>query len=154
MSSKLSVYIEPMKKIARSLRNHRELILNYFREQELLSSGVVGLNKKPKVTMRKSYGFRGFYARFSMFAYTGIKAAGFRSRHGRNGTTHTSAATEFPFGFRIGYLHHGVVREDARQSIGNRTCNQIQARILAHCSYRQSSALGMVLFWFGSVIQV
>ncbi len=33
--------IEPMKKIARSLRNHRELILNYFRAQKLLSSGVV-----------------------------------------------------------------------------------------------------------------
>ena len=51
--------IEPMKKIARSLRNHRELILNYFRAQKLLSSGVVeGLNNKAKLTMRKSYGFR------------------------------------------------------------------------------------------------
>ena len=51
--------IEPMKKIARSLRNHRELILNYFRAQKMLSSGVVeGLNNKAKVTMRKSYGFR------------------------------------------------------------------------------------------------
>jgi transposase len=27
--------IEPMKKIARSLRQHRELILNYFRAQKL-----------------------------------------------------------------------------------------------------------------------
>ena len=53
--------IEPMKKIARSLRDHRELILNYFRAQKLLSSGVVeGLNNKAKVTMRKSYGFRTF----------------------------------------------------------------------------------------------
>jgi transposase len=51
--------IEPMKKLARSLRKHRELILNYFRAQKLLSSGVVeGLNNKAKVTMRKSYGFR------------------------------------------------------------------------------------------------
>ena len=33
--------IEPMKKIARSLRAHRELILNYFRAQKLFSSGVV-----------------------------------------------------------------------------------------------------------------
>ena len=49
--------IEPMKKIARSLRP--ELILNYFRAGKLLSSGVVeGLNNKAKVTMRKSYGFR------------------------------------------------------------------------------------------------
>jgi transposase len=53
--------IEPMKTIARSLRQHRELILNYFRAQKLLSSGVVeGLNNKAKVTMRKSYGFRTF----------------------------------------------------------------------------------------------
>jgi transposase len=53
--------IEPMKKIAQSLRQHRELILNYFRAQKLLSSGVVeGLNNKAKVTMRKSYGFRTF----------------------------------------------------------------------------------------------
>jgi len=53
--------IEPMKNIARSLRHHRELILNYFRAQKLLSSGVVeGLNNKAKVTMRKSYGFRTF----------------------------------------------------------------------------------------------
>jgi transposase len=55
--------IEPMKKIARSLRQHRELILNYFRAQKLLSSGVVeGLNNKAKVTMRKAYGFRTFRA--------------------------------------------------------------------------------------------
>jgi transposase len=53
--------IEPMKNIARSLRQHRELILNYFRAQKLLSSGVVeGLDNKAKVTMRKSYGFRTF----------------------------------------------------------------------------------------------
>jgi transposase len=54
--------IEPMKKIARSLRQHRELILNYFRAQKQFSSGVVeGLNNKAKVTMRKSYGFRTFH---------------------------------------------------------------------------------------------
>src|SRR5262249_46385250 len=51
--------IERMKKIARSLRKHRELILNYFRAQKLISSGIVeGLNNKAKVSMRKSYGFR------------------------------------------------------------------------------------------------
>ncbi|HXS95046.1 MAG TPA: transposase [Candidatus Limnocylindrales bacterium] len=55
--------IEPMKKIARSLRQHRELILNYFRAQKLISSGVVeGLNNKAKITMRKSYGFRAYRA--------------------------------------------------------------------------------------------
>jgi len=43
------------------MREHRELILNYFRAQKLLSSGVVeGLNNKAKVTLRKSGGFRAF----------------------------------------------------------------------------------------------
>jgi transposase len=47
-----------MKKIARFLRQHRELIRNYFRAQKLLSAGVVeGRNNKAKVTMRKSHGF-------------------------------------------------------------------------------------------------
>jgi transposase len=51
--------IEPMKKIGRSLRQHRELILNYFPCSKLISSGdVEGLNNKTKVNMRKSYGFR------------------------------------------------------------------------------------------------
>jgi transposase len=50
--------IEPMKKIARSLRQHRELILNYFRAQKLISSGVVeGLNNKAKVTLRNPMAF-------------------------------------------------------------------------------------------------
>jgi hypothetical protein len=53
--------IEPLKNIARSLREHRELILNYFRAKKTISSGTVeGLNNKAKVTMRKSYGFRAF----------------------------------------------------------------------------------------------
>jgi len=53
--------IEPMKKIARTLRTHRELLLNYFKARKQFSSGVVeGLNNKAKVTMRKSYGFRTF----------------------------------------------------------------------------------------------
>jgi transposase len=53
--------IEPMKKIARMLRNHRVLILNYFKAKKEFSSGVVeGLNNKAKVTMRRSYGFRTF----------------------------------------------------------------------------------------------
>jgi transposase len=48
-----------MMKIARSLRQHRELILNHFRGQKLVFGGVAkGLNNKVKVTMRTSYGFR------------------------------------------------------------------------------------------------
>ena len=53
--------IEPIKKIAKMLRAHRPLILNYFKAKKVISSGVVeGLNNKAKVTMRKSYGFRTF----------------------------------------------------------------------------------------------
>ena len=51
--------IEPMKKVARTLRQHRPLILNWFRAKGTISAGKVeGLNNKVKLTMRKSYGFR------------------------------------------------------------------------------------------------
>ena len=54
--------IEPMKKIVRMWRSHRELILNYFKAKKVISSGTIeGLNNKAKVTMRKSYGFRTFH---------------------------------------------------------------------------------------------
>jgi len=50
-----------MKKIARTLRTHRPLLLNYFKAKKQFSSGVIeGLNNKAKVTMRRSYGFRTF----------------------------------------------------------------------------------------------
>ena len=53
--------IEPMKKVARMLRSHRELILNWFRAKKEFSSGIVeGLNAKAKLTTRKSYGFKSF----------------------------------------------------------------------------------------------
>lgn len=51
--------IEPMKKVARSLRDHRDLILNWFRARGTVSAGTVeGLNNKAKLTTRKAYGFR------------------------------------------------------------------------------------------------
>jgi transposase len=51
--------LEPMKKVARSLRSHRELLLNWFRAKGTISTGIVeGFNNKAKLTMRKSYGFR------------------------------------------------------------------------------------------------
>lgn len=51
--------IEPMKKVAKTLRRHRALILNWFRAEGTISSGIVeGLNNKAKLTMRKAYGFR------------------------------------------------------------------------------------------------
>ncbi len=53
--------IEPLKKFVRTVRNHRELLLNYFRARKAFSSGIVeGLNNKAKVTMRRAYGFRTF----------------------------------------------------------------------------------------------
>jgi transposase len=53
--------IEPMKKFARTIRAHRELLLNYFRARKAYYSDVIeGLNNKAKVTMRKAYGFRSF----------------------------------------------------------------------------------------------
>jgi len=55
--------IEPMKKIARSLREHRELILNWFRAKGLVSLGAVeGCNNRLKLTIRKAFGFRTFRA--------------------------------------------------------------------------------------------
>jgi transposase len=51
--------LEPLKKVARSFRSHRELLLNWFRAKGTISSGIVeGFNNKAKLTMRKSYGFR------------------------------------------------------------------------------------------------
>ena len=49
----------PLKRVAKTLRSHRELILNWFRAQGDFSSGAVeGLNNKVKLVTRKSYGFR------------------------------------------------------------------------------------------------
>ena len=55
--------LAPMKKVVRSLRNHRELLLNWFRAKGAISAGVVeGFNNKAKLTMRKAYGFRTYKA--------------------------------------------------------------------------------------------
>ncbi len=63
--------IEPMKKVARMLRNHKPLLLNWFRAKGKLSSGVVeGLNNKAKTTSKRSYGFR---------TYKGIRIAYFHA---------------------------------------------------------------------------
>ena len=53
--------IEPMKRVAQTLRAHQELILNWFRAKGTISAGTVeGLNYNVKLTMKKSYGFRTF----------------------------------------------------------------------------------------------
>jgi transposase len=55
--------LEPMKKIARMLRAHEALILNWFEARGQVSLGAVeGLNNRLKASLRKSYGFRTYKA--------------------------------------------------------------------------------------------
>jgi transposase len=55
--------IEPMKKLAKTIRTHRPLILNWFRAKGLVSTGTVeGLNNRLKVITRRAFGFRTFRA--------------------------------------------------------------------------------------------
>jgi transposase len=55
--------IEPMKKMARSFRTHRPLILNWFKAKKQFSSGIVeGLNGKLKLTFRRAFGFSTYKA--------------------------------------------------------------------------------------------
>lgn len=54
--------LEPMKKVAKTIRNHQDLILNWFKAKNSISLGAVeGQNNKAKVVIRKSYGFRTAY---------------------------------------------------------------------------------------------
>jgi transposase len=51
--------LDPVKKAARSLRTHRELILNWFRAKKQYNSGIVeGMNLLVKLRFRKAFGFR------------------------------------------------------------------------------------------------
>jgi len=55
--------LEPMKKVAKMLRRHRPLLLNWFQAKKQFSSGIVeGFNTKAKLTTRKAYGFKIFHA--------------------------------------------------------------------------------------------
>ncbi|MEK7838813.1 MAG: ISL3 family transposase [candidate division NC10 bacterium] len=55
--------LEPMQKVARMLRRHRALLLNWFRAKGSISNGAVeGFNNKAKLTTRRAYGFRTFRA--------------------------------------------------------------------------------------------
>jgi transposase len=55
--------LEPMRKVARMLRSHQTLLLNWFRARGEVSSGAVeGLNNKIRVVTRRSYGFRTYAA--------------------------------------------------------------------------------------------
>jgi transposase len=53
--------IGPMKKVARMLRTHRPLLMNWFRAKGQVSTGSVeGFNNKAKVITRRAFGFRTF----------------------------------------------------------------------------------------------
>ena len=56
--------IEPLKDFVKTLRTHKQLLLNWFKaRQEGISLGAVeGLNNKAKVITKRSYGFRTFRA--------------------------------------------------------------------------------------------
>jgi transposase len=55
--------LEPMQKVARMLRAHEELILNWFRAKGEISGGAVeGLNNKIRVVTRRAYGLRTYEA--------------------------------------------------------------------------------------------
>jgi len=65
--------LEPMKKIARSLRAHRPLILNWFKARQAgVSLGAVeGFNNKAGIVKRRAYGFR-TYRTFEVMLYHGL----------------------------------------------------------------------------------
>jgi transposase len=53
--------LKPMRRVARMMRSHHELLLNYFRTKRLYNSAVVeGLNNKARVALSRSYGHRSF----------------------------------------------------------------------------------------------
>jgi len=55
--------LEPMKKVARMLRSHEDLLMNWFKAKGEISAGAVeGLNNKIRVVTRRSYGFRTYEA--------------------------------------------------------------------------------------------
>ena len=55
--------LEPMKRVARMLRAHEPLLLNWFKAKGEISGGAVeGLNNKIRVVTRRSYGFRTYEA--------------------------------------------------------------------------------------------
>lgn len=58
-----------MQRIARSLRQHRELSLNYFRAQELLSSGSDKLSSQESISLTNEA--ERIYERWKAFVQVG-----------------------------------------------------------------------------------
>ena len=55
--------IEPNKRVARMIRKHEPLILNWFRAKGEISNGAVeGMNGRGRVVTKRAYGFRMFRA--------------------------------------------------------------------------------------------
>lgn len=53
--------LEPVKKFVRTLRNHEDLLMNYFKANKAFSSGIVeGLNLRVNLSIRKAYGYKSF----------------------------------------------------------------------------------------------
>jgi transposase len=53
--------LDPIKKFARTLRAHEDLLMNYFKAGKVCSSGIVeGLKLRAKLCMRKAYGCSSF----------------------------------------------------------------------------------------------
>jgi len=51
--------LDPIKKVAKTIRSHKPLLMNWFEAKNQISLGAVeGLNNKAKVVTRKSYGFK------------------------------------------------------------------------------------------------
>ena len=60
----LRTRLDPLKKVARTLRQHRRMLLNYFEAKKQFTNSIVeGLNNKLKTTLKRSYGFRTDLAR-------------------------------------------------------------------------------------------
>ena len=53
--------LDPLKKFVRTLRNHKNLLMNYLKTGKRYTSGIVeGLNLHINLCMRKAYGYRSF----------------------------------------------------------------------------------------------
>lgn len=65
----LASRIRPLQKLARTLRQHRGLLLNWFRARDAFSQGATeGLNNKARVATRRAYGFRSYeHAEIALF---------------------------------------------------------------------------------------
>lgn len=65
--------IDPLKTVAKTLRKHEELILNWFRAKKQINNGITeGLNTNVKLAFRKARGFRSYdIARITLFHQMG-----------------------------------------------------------------------------------